>query len=105
MFFYNRISNTVDEDEILVVAIDFGTTYSGFAYSRRKYSEIKIKKWESSTVESMKTPTALLLNKQNSFLAFGYDAEKKYKESVEDKKDEEYRFFKNFKMDLYNQKV
>lgn len=105
LFLYNLISNIVDEDEILVVAIDFGTTYSGFAYSRRRYSEIKIKKWESSTVESMKTPTALLLNQQNSFIAFGYDAEKMYKESVEDEKHKKYRFFKNFKMELHDQKV
>lgn len=105
LFLYNLISNIVDEDEILVVAIDFGTTYSGFAYSRRRYSEIKIKKWESRTVESMKTPTALLLNQQNSFIAFGYDAEKMYKESVEDEKHKKYRFFKNFKMELHDQKV
>eukprot|EP00105_Crassostrea_gigas_P003583 XP_011416486.1 PREDICTED: uncharacterized protein LOC105320306 [Crassostrea gigas] len=95
---------TLQEDEKIVVAIDFGTTYSGFAYSRTKTPEVIVQKWipEAGDKEgvSLKAPTSLLLDNKNSFVAFGFNAEQLYKEYAEDEKHESIRFFRNFKMKL-----
>lgn len=95
---------TLQEDEKIVVAIDFGTTYSGFAYSLTKTSEVILQKWDPKAGDkvdaSLKTPTSLLLDNKNKFVAFGFDAERLYKEYVDDEKHESIRFFRNFKMKL-----
>lgn len=99
------------EVEKIVAAIDFGTTYSGFAFSlpRSSDSEVILQKWVPNTADksdaSLKTPTSLLLDDKNDFVAFGFDAEEKYKELVEDEKHEHFRFFKNFKMKLHREKL
>lgn len=99
------------EIEKIVAAIDFGTTYSGFAFSlpRSSDSEVILQKWVSKTADelnaSLKTPTSLLLDDKNDFVAFGFDAEEKYNGFVEDEKHEHFRFFKNFKMKLHREKV
>lgn len=99
------------EAEKIVAAIDFGTTYSGFAFSlpRSSDSEVILQKWDPKTADkleaSLKTPTSLLLNDKNDFVAFGYEAEEMYKGYVEDKRHEQYRFFKNFKMKLHPEKL
>ncbi|XP_062569121.1 uncharacterized protein LOC134231209 [Saccostrea cucullata] len=102
----------VDPDELkpkekdVVVAIDFGTTYSGFAYSfSTEPSLVTTQEWKAESVDksfmSLKTPTTLLLDDQDEFVAFGYKAEQLYKEFVEDERHTKYRFFKNFKMTLH----
>ncbi|XP_061164136.1 uncharacterized protein LOC133173197 [Saccostrea echinata] len=101
-----------DPDELkpkekdVVVAIDFGTTYSGFAYSFSKEpSIVTTQEWKAESAEksfmSLKTPTTLLLDDEDNFVAFGYKAEQLYKEFVEDERHTKYRFFKNFKMTLH----
>lgn len=91
------------------MAIDFGTTYSGFAYSWSKTSEIFLQKWDPKAADkvdaSLKTPTSLLLDDKNNFVAFGFDAEQLYKEYAEDEKHESVRFFRNFKMKLLKKEV
>lgn len=99
------------EVEKIVAAIDFGTTYSGFAFSlpRSSDSEVILQKWVPNTADksdaSLKTPTSLLLDDKNDFVAFGFDAEEKYKDLVEDERHEHFRFFKNFKMKLHREKL
>lgn len=71
---------------LFVASIDFGTTYSGYAFSSKDEWErdpLNIHKnvWNSSNLMSAKTPTALMLGPKREFLAFGYDAETKYSES------------------------
>lgn len=91
------------------MAIDFGTTYSGFAYSLTKTSEVILQKWDPKAGDkvdvSLKTPTSLLLDNKNNFVAFGFDAERLYKEYVDDEKHESIRFFRNFKMKLLKKEV
>ena len=99
-----------EEPAEVVVAIDFGTTYSGFAYSlAESQTDIVIHKWDPMSADkantSPKTPTSLLLDRANNFMAFGYEAEDKYKQMAEDDKHQEIRFFKNFKMQLHQRKV
>ncbi|XP_021353677.1 heat shock 70 kDa protein 12A-like isoform X3 [Mizuhopecten yessoensis] len=94
---------------LAVAAIDFGTTFSGVAYSfvgdyERQPLQIDARVWHSTKgtgVMSHKTPTCLLLSSNKSFEAFGYDAEDQYAELAEENAHYGYRYFKNFKMLLH----
>ncbi|XP_052721737.1 uncharacterized protein LOC128192798 isoform X3 [Crassostrea angulata] len=94
----------------VVVALDFGTTYSGYAFWKKDTDPLDITsgKWNTGSknvLESLKTPTSLLLNKENEVIEFGFEAEKIFKELLEDGNDKEFRFFRQFKMNLYNEKL
>ncbi|KAL5016488.1 hypothetical protein ScPMuIL_006077 [Solemya velum] len=96
-------------NKLMVAAIDFGTTYSGYAFSfRHEYdrdpAKVHGRLWQSKTglLASMKTPTGLLLNPDTSFAAFGYEAENIYNERALTDEHKEYYFFQKFKMVLYN---
>ena len=57
------------KDKLMVCAIDFGTTYSGYAYSMRSDPmKIYCPHWTSgtSTLASCKTPTTVLLDRMKS---------------------------------------
>ena len=83
-----------------VAAIDFGTTYSGWAFSHKSdWAKVTVPKWAGHMM-SFKTPTAVLLHPDKSFDSFGYDAETRYCELVEEKKDTDYFYFHRFKMPL-----
>lgn len=96
-----------------IAAVDFGTSYSVFAYSwKSNRRQIQIKEWNSDFFYSSKASTSLILNPDQTFLAFGYEAELKYFKLYEDENDEEktqkytkndYYFFPGFKDLLYNQ--
>ncbi|XP_056006367.1 heat shock 70 kDa protein 12A-like [Ostrea edulis] len=68
----------------VVCAIDFGTTYSGYAYSMRTDYErdplcIEANPaWFNDGQGTMKTPTCILFDKSKNFHSFGYEAERKY---------------------------
>ena len=94
----------------IVVAIDIGTSFSGYAYSDKK--EIKNKNinlniWNANTTVSQtsKAPTVVLLDKNKEFDSFGYEAEENYAGHVEKKTHMECYRFRNFKMRLYQEKV
>lgn len=94
----------------VVVAIDIGTSFSGYAYSDKK--EIKNKKihlntWNANTTVSQtsKAPTVVLLNENKDFNSFGYEAEDKYAEYIAKTTHNACYRFKNFKMILYQEKV
>lgn len=72
------------------------------------------KQWYSGNFSSTKAPTAMLLHPNETFYAFGYEAENRYSDLVEDdpfddeekrdkKKKDEYYFFQRFKDILYKQ--
>ncbi|KAJ8297926.1 hypothetical protein KUTeg_024457 [Tegillarca granosa] len=96
-------------DKVLVAAIDFGTTYSGYAFSFRHDYERDPSKISTNTtwiaghknLFSLKTPTCVLLNPDKSFHSFGYEAEEKYSELAIDEEHEEWYYFRRFKMQLY----
>ncbi|XP_053400020.1 heat shock 70 kDa protein 12A-like [Mercenaria mercenaria] len=101
---------TSKSNKLVVAAIDFGTTYSGYAFSfANEFKDDPTKvyaqtKWVagSGALMSLKTPTILLLNKDKTFNAFGYEAENAYTELAEDGEHEDYYYFRRFKMMLYN---
>ncbi|XP_071125381.1 uncharacterized protein [Mytilus edulis] len=93
----------------VVAAIDFGTTYSGFAFShKRKNAKIITKQWQSTSgtgLESFKTPTSILLDPENKFCAFGYEAEEKYDNLSSTGDHGRWHFFKHFKMELHSSEI
>lgn len=94
----------MDETRLFVAAIDFGTTYSGFAFSARGDKTIYTCEWRNNDLTSMKTPTSVLLDNEQKLKAFGYDADNKYITSiVPDEEMDEYYYFRRFKMKLHNE--
>ncbi|XP_052077326.1 heat shock 70 kDa protein 12B-like [Mytilus californianus] len=93
------------KNKMLVAAIDIGTTFSACAYSLQIDFEtdsmhIHTNTWTSISraLMSIKVPTAVLLDKSQKFLAFGYDAEEQYSELVLDEEHHDYYYFCGFKM-------
>ncbi|KAL3878432.1 hypothetical protein ACJMK2_030782 [Sinanodonta woodiana] len=95
--------NTQHIEKLLVVAIDFGTSYSGYAFSfKAEYitdpMRIYAKRWPDGYT---KTPTVLLLDQNQEYVAFGSDAETKYAELAHNNDHYEYYYFRHFKMALH----
>ena len=100
------------KERLLVAAIDFGTTYSGYAYSFRADFlkdplKIATNQWQfgSSRTVAMKTPSCILFNSRRQCDSFGFDAENKYAELCLEGAHHEWFFFRYFKMLLYRNKV
>ncbi|XP_052074070.1 heat shock 70 kDa protein 12A-like [Mytilus californianus] len=99
-------------DYLFVAAIDFGTTYSGYAFSSRAdftRNPLDIhapQAWHAGSAQllSLKTPTCLLLDSDKNFVAFGYDAENRYADLVSRELHEGYFYFSRIKMILYQNK-
>lgn len=106
---FPRTSGEQKREKIVVAAIDFGSTYSGYAFSFRddfQTNPLKIHTnlWSSvqSSGVSYKAPTTVLLNPDQTFHSFGYDAEDKYAELTESEEHKEWYYFSRFKMKLMN---
>ena len=94
--------------KILVVAIDFGTTYSGCAYSFfHDFEQVSLHNCNTASrgLVSLKTPTSILLNPQQEFECFGYDAEDRYAALANEDLHQEWYYFRRFKMMLHGQLV
>ena len=104
---------SLTEHYLLVAAIDFGTTYSGYALSSRddlKKDPLKIvanQAWNAGSQKhlSLKTLTCLLLDNKEELVSFDYEAENKYSDIVIERKQNEYLFFHHCMMQLYKNKV
>ena len=95
---------------LAVVAIDFGTTYSGFAFSfikdQGRDAIFMNMDWVNEQGgQTSKTPTCLLLKPDLSFDSFGYEAIEKYAGLEGEGEEREYLFFKHFKMALHSDEV
>ena len=66
----------VSSEYPFVAAIDFGTTYSGYAFAAiTDHDNIRMNKnWSGGSFESYKTPTSVLFG-PTGFMQFGYPAE------------------------------
>ncbi|KAM4608351.1 heat shock protein family A (Hsp70) member 12A.3 [Polymixia lowei] len=87
-----------------IIAIDFGTAYSGYAYSvspRQADIEPAVSSWgKEHGMDTLKTPTCILFSEEEEFLKFGYDAKIAYSKMTSGEAKKKY-FFENFKMALY----
>ena len=100
----------LEKSFLAIVAIDFGTTYSGFAFSFNKEqgddSIFMNRDWVTEQGHrTSKTPTSLLLKPDRSFDSFGYKAVEKYTNLKSLSEEKEYFFFQHFKMFLHNDEV
>lgn len=95
------------ENALVVVAIDFGTTYSGYVFSllndQKQFNGPHVWYAGQGGMFYPKTPTSLLLNPDRSFNSFGFEAETEYTTLASEKREQEYFFFQRFKMDLHFQ--
>ncbi|XP_052816555.1 heat shock 70 kDa protein 12B-like isoform X1 [Mya arenaria] len=93
-------------NHLLVAAFDFGTTFSGYAFSfRNDPTKIQTNQaWNagSDALLSLKTPTCILLNPQKEFVAFGFEAENEYLSLIEQGEHKPWMLFRRFKMLLHN---
>ncbi|XP_062582421.1 heat shock 70 kDa protein 12A-like [Saccostrea cucullata] len=102
-----------EENFLFVVAVDFGTTYSGYAFSSREQfsrDPLDIQSNQQlvpggSNLLSLKTSTSLLIKTDGSFVAFGFHAEDKFYAESAENQSENLMLFRRFKMKLHNKKV
>ncbi|KAG7229856.1 hypothetical protein INR49_012406 [Caranx melampygus] len=83
---------------VVVVAIDFGTTSSGYAYAFTKEPE----RWEGGDpgVSNQKTPTTILLTPDRKFHSFGYAARDFYHD-LDPSESKHWLYLEKFKMKLH----
>lgn len=100
------------DNYLFVVSLDFGTTFSGYAFSSRndfQENPIKIQtnqEWKSrGTLISLKTSTSILITKDGSFVAFGYEAEDEFYSRKGENNGNDVMLFRRFKMKLHNRMV
>ncbi|XP_062582486.1 heat shock 70 kDa protein 12A-like isoform X2 [Saccostrea cucullata] len=94
-------------DYLIVAAIDFGTTYSGFAFStrndfQRDPTNVYGRNWTASNLRSNKTATSILFNPEGEFEEFGFAAEDLYLDLAAEKQESDWYFFHRFKMQLFD---
>ncbi|KAL4230349.1 Heat shock 70 kDa protein 12A [Mactra antiquata] len=110
------VCNSLDtnkKDLMLVAAIDFGTTFSGYAFQFKHEYQVDPSKvstnqnWVAGSRQliSLKAPTIILFDEQKKFHSFGYVAEDTYSELAMDDEHHKWYFFKRFKMRLHEKKI
>ena len=107
-----QFTQMATKNYLLVAAIDFGTTYSGYAFSSREDYEKEPTKaypkhWEDprSSMIYNKTSTCILFDESVNFSNFGFEAEAKYQDLIMDNEHKPWYFFRQFKMTLYDKQV
>lgn len=93
----------------VVVAIDFGTTYSGYAYSFTNHPEDihlmrSIQGGRYGSPSTHKIPTILLLNEKGRFHSFGHEAREAY-HNLDENEAKNWFYFEKFKLELHTRKV
>ncbi|XP_060065294.1 heat shock 70 kDa protein 12B-like [Ylistrum balloti] len=96
---------------LLSAAIDFGTTFSGYAFSTKNDflsnpQNVSSFTWSagSGCLQSLKTSTCVLFDPKGNFHSFGFEAEDKYCDLAYDNLHKDWYYFRRFKMVLYHQK-
>ncbi|XP_043911898.1 heat shock 70 kDa protein 12A [Protopterus annectens] len=93
-----------EQTYVVVVAIDFGTTSSGYAYSFTKEPECIhiMRRWEGGDpgVSNQKTPTTILLTPDRKFHNFGFAARDFYHD-LDANEAKQWLYLEKFKMKLH----
>ena len=88
----------------VVVAIDFGTTFSGYAFSFTRYPDAihMMRKWEGGDAGliNQKTPTTLLMDPTGKFHSFGFSA-RNFFHDLDLQESKKWMYFEKFKMTLH----
>lgn len=109
------MDDTKHKEYLIAGAIDFGTTFSGYAFSTKHHfltdptniGNISIKHWVDPISAMMynKTSTCILFTEEKIFDKFGFEAEAKYLDLILDNDHENWYFFRRFKMSLHKIQV
>lgn len=98
------------KEHLVVAAIDFGTTYSGYAFSflhdyKKDPTKCAMYTWTAGSggLISLKTPSCILFDRNGIFDSCGFEAETKYADLALENKHADWLFFERFKMNLYKQ--
>ena len=107
---FSNIGIHHENSYLATVGIDFGTTYSGFAFSfntdEGREAIFMNREWfNGQGHRTSKTPTCLLLKPDMSFDSFGYSAMERYSGLKSAYEEKDYFFFQHFKMELHNEEV
>ncbi|XP_065219200.1 heat shock 70 kDa protein 12A-like [Planococcus citri] len=101
----NIVPQSNKNDSEVVIAIDIGTTFSGFSFAIEDSPSSSVNIMKSIKDPSMrKLPSILLLNSRTEFHSFGYDA-KDYFLSIEQRTSSlstQWLLFEKFKLQLLN---
>ncbi|CAG2215809.1 unnamed protein product [Mytilus edulis] len=91
-----------------IVGVDFGTTYTGYAYATVK--DLKTDsftyctaEWKGTNLWSKKAPTSIMMDENKQCVAFGYEADSQYFNLLAADEHTDYYYFTQFKQVLYNQ--
>lgn len=100
--FSTHSSSTMGDS--FIIAIDFGTAFSGYAFNvtpSQEQIDPHLKMWgEEVGLQTPKTPTCILFDEHEEFVSFGYEAKQVYLRMCgEDART--HFFFEHFKMSLY----
>ncbi|XP_032424252.1 uncharacterized protein LOC116723453 isoform X3 [Xiphophorus hellerii] len=83
----------------LIIAIDFGSGFSGYAFNvkpREEGGETQIRRWSNGLgLDTPKTPTCILFDEHEEFMKFGYEAKTAFT-NMREEEAEKYYFFENF---------
>ena len=97
---------------LLVAAINFGTTFSGYAFSflydyKRDPLKISANSWNAGIghLVTLKTSTCVLFDAAGNFHSFGFEAEEKYSDLALDEIHHNWYYFRCFKLMLYDKTV
>lgn len=92
-------------NDSFIIAIQFGIPHSGYAFSlttREAEIDPYTKYWgEEVGLETPKTPTCILFDEHEEFLAFGYGAKRAYLR-MRAQEARRYYYFENFTLTLYS---
>ncbi len=95
-----------DKSLRVVIALDFGTSRSGYAYAFINEKEPKLHfEWPAQAVPYEKTATHLLYTPTKDVESWGYSARQRLAQLRRDRKAKKYHFFQNFKMALHEKKT
>lgn len=95
-----------DRDFRVVIAIDFGTSRSGYAWAWKGDTKIVGKNlWPGQKVKYPKTPTHLLYSPDGTLEEWGAKVIKRLAQLRSKDQAKDYSFFFNFKMELYERKT
>lgn len=97
---------------IIVAAIDFCTTFSGYAVSflhgyKRDPLKILANTWTAGVgnLVSLKTSTCVLFYSTQQFHSFGYEVEEMYSNLALDNEHHDWYYIRRFKLILYSKTV
>lgn len=94
--------------QVVVAAIDFGTCNTRMAFGVKGPDKVHVRvvdNWENAPPDvSQMVPTCILFNSKRELVAYGWEAEEKFRE-YEDKERDQSFLFRNFKMTLHQKRV